>query len=221
MVRGTDYTGCRSAQGLGRIDAGSDKFAALLQGRVVNACRVDFLLRYRALQLLEALDTSAGNGKLRLELGQLRFLVSALDGAADRAQIRHHFAPGDFPPRHRHAFGAGDDTARKRRLNPAAGLRVGDDLAVEFDRRGEVGDAYRLCAHTQLTLHRLGDKQATIGQTLRCRRDARPILNILRARHRRAGRGFFGVFAVILVAVGEGIACDPCGYRNNEDAAGA
>jgi hypothetical protein len=50
------------------------------------------------------------------------------------------------------------------RLDPSAGIRIGDDLAVELDGGGQIADCARLGAYPELALHRLGHEQAAVGQ---------------------------------------------------------
>jgi hypothetical protein len=72
-----------------------------------------------------------------------------------------------FRPGRRHALRAGNHAAGEHGLYPAAGFRIGNDLAVQFDRGGQFSDAHRLGAQTKLALHRLRHEQAAVGQSLR------------------------------------------------------
>ena len=113
--------------------------------------------------------TALGDGQLRFQFGRAARSGCRARWHRDRPQVGQHFALGDLSPGRRHALWARDDAAGEHGLHPAAGIRIGNDLAVQFDRRRQFGDAHRLGAHAELALHRLRHEQAAVGQALqRC-----------------------------------------------------
>jgi hypothetical protein len=85
---------------------------------------------------------------------------------ADGAQIRQHLPLGDLLSQRRQTLRAGLDAAGLGRLDAPAGIRVGDDLAVEFDGRRQFADRCDHMAQAELALHRLGHEQAAVGKPL-------------------------------------------------------
>ena len=199
VMRGADDAGCRCHEGFGGVDAGPDIGPPLLQGGMLDARRLDLLLRHGAFELLEALHLALGDGQLRFEFCEAGFLVATLDGTADRSQVDQDFALGDLSSGRRHALWARDDAAGEHGLHPTAGFRIGNNLAIQFDRRRQFGDTHRLGTQAELALHRLRHEQTAVGQPLQ--RCSHPGC----AYRRHSGRRLLlGVLTVIFVPVSQG-----------------
>ena len=150
--------------------------------------------------MIEAPDTASGNGELGFQFGQLRVLVAAFEGASGGAQVSQYFALGHLAARHRHTLGSGQYAAGLRRLDAAAGIGVGNDLAVEFDGRCQIAVAGRTGADPELTLNRLRHEQAAIGEPLRA-------VAAGRSGGSAGSSRLLAVLAVIFIAVGKYSIC--------------
>ena len=107
------------------------------------------------------------DGNLLVEFTLPLAHVGDIDGLQRRRHIGENIALFDRCPQPRKAVRRRRKPASDRRLNEAAGVRIGNDAARQFERGAVRGGFDRDGADRENTLDALGHEYAAVGQPLR------------------------------------------------------
>jgi hypothetical protein len=214
----TDHAAHRCDQGLA-AEAAADSALALLERGKFDLRLFDVFLRDAAFQLLEPHQAAFEDAFLRSQFGQGRQLSTAFEGGCSRLQPGQNLPFDDLLTKHGQPVRASLDPPTLESLHPAAGIRIGDNAAIEFDRAGEFPLEGGPGAQAQLPLGRFRDKDAAVRQAQGRLVESHLALGVDCSDRCRCNWGFLFI-AMVLAAMGGDLNSQGAAHEQSQGVAG-